>query len=131
MFAVCERDRIETDLCNTYNEIYTYASDLLAYVPFFLYKCCWTTVISTLVMAIQLNKDVRVLQSVLTLSAANGHLATNENGDRSRRPCSYCLKTYAAFLRLAMPANPSRPEPNSQTAAGTGTADTSKDAYGA
>jgi hypothetical protein len=28
----------------------------------------------------------------------------------------------AAFLRLAIPANPRRPEPNSQTAAGTGTA---------
>ena len=29
-----------------------------------------------------------------------------------------------AFLRLAMPTRPSRPEPKSQTAAGIGTADT-------
>jgi hypothetical protein len=30
-----------------------------------------------------------------------------------------------AFLRLAMPTNPSRPEPNSQAAVGTGTTQTS------
>ena len=35
------------------------------------------------------------------------------------------VNTIYAFLRRAIPISPSRPEPNSHTAAGTGTADTS------
>ena len=38
--------------------------------------------------------------------------------------------SYAAFLRLAMPTSPSRPEPKSQRAAGTGTTVYSIDSFG-
>lgn len=37
-------------------------------------------------------------------------------------PTEATVNCYAAFLRLARPTKPSRPEPKSQTAAGTGTA---------
>jgi len=36
-------------------------------------------------------------------------------------PLLYSINNYVAFLRFAMPTRPSRPEPNSQTAAGAGT----------
>jgi hypothetical protein len=50
----------------------------------------------------------------------NTTFSTMQNGDRSRRLIKFNLNNYTAFLRLATPTSPSRPEPNSQTAAGTG-----------
>ncbi len=46
---------------------------------------------------------------------------THKNGDPKAAAVDSVVTDYA-FLRLAIPINPRRPEPNSHTAAGTGTA---------
>ena len=54
---------------------------------------------------------------------ACGHFrtfSTNENGD-PKAAAFDTIETVYAFLRRAIPISPSKPEPNNQTAAGTGT----------
>ena len=46
------------------------------------------------------------------------------NKNDSRRSRNWFTLNCYAYLRLAMPIKPSKPEPNNQTAAGTGTAET-------
>ena len=59
------------------------------------------------------------LGSFSTVSANNGQSAQTKTAPEGVA-CDYLLYNYA-FFRLATPIKPIRPEPKSQTAAGTGT----------
>jgi hypothetical protein len=71
--------------------------------------------------AVQRLRDARRLVGPAT--GITGQLRTyspKENGDPKAAAVDVSVTGYA-FLRLDIPISPSRPEPNNQTAAGTGT----------